>query len=137
MAAYGFGIDLPFLAGEDLNAEEDRYCVVGISTSQGKVIKATKASGSGGAAFGVVQNNPSSGQEATVRVWGMSKALVDASSSPISYGQFLSPVASAPHKLEAHPPTKAGSPFAIALGSLSSGSGRIEVFIFGGNLMAE
>lgn len=131
MAAYGQGFDWPFLAGADLSSDTDRFCVVGLSTSSNKVIKATGTCGSAGGPIGIQQNSPSSGQEAQVRMMGMSNALCDASNSGISYGEFLSPLPASAFKLEPHPPTKTGCPFAIALDTLSSGSARIPVWLLG------
>lgn len=131
MAAYGQGFDWPFLAGADLSADADRFCGVALSTSDNKVIAPTGASGSAAGFIGIQQNSPSSGQEAQVRIVGMSNALVDASNSAIAYGEFMAPVAASPKKLEPHAPTVGGSPVAISLGTVSSGSARIPVWLLG------
>lgn len=131
MGAYGQGFDWPFLAGADLSASTDRFCAVALSTSDNKVIAPTGACGSAAGFIGIQQNSPSSGQECTVRMLGMSNALVDASNSAIAYGEFLSVVAASPKKLEPHAPTVTGSPVAIALGTVSSGSARIPVWLLG------
>jgi len=131
MAAYGQGFDWPFLAGADLSTTTDRFCVVALSTSANKVIKATGTCGSAGGPIGIQQNSPSSGQECQVRMMGMSNALIDASNSAVAYGEFLSPVAASAFKLEPHAPTKTGCPFAIALDTVASGSVRAPVWLLG------
>lgn len=128
MAAYGQGIDFSFTAGEDFSNKP--WYVVALNSSQ-EVVVASGASGVRGGPIGIVQENASAGQTVPVRMIGMSKAVVDAGGSSISYGDNLSPVAASPGKLGKHPATKSGSPFAIALGALNSGSARIEVFILG------
>ena len=128
-AAYGQGLDYSFIAGEDFTNYQ--WTAVKISASAEKVLRASAVTGVRAGPIGIIQDNPPAGQNAAVRMFGESLAVVDASGSAIAFGDFLSPNATSPWKLEKHPSTKTGSPFAISLGELSSGSARINVFILG------
>ena len=133
MGAYGYGIDWPFLADVDFSSKQ--WFAVAAASTADYVKVATGTCGSAGAPIGIIQNDPQAGAEAQVRMVGMSKAVVDASNSSISYGEYLSPVPASPGKLEPHAPTKTGCPFAISLGAtVSSGSARINVWVIGPNV---
>lgn len=129
MASYGYGIDWTFIA--DVDFENRQYELVAAASTQNYVKVPTGTSGSVGAPIGIIQDNPSAGMSAQVRLFGMSKAIVDASNSSASYGQYLSPVAASPRKLERHAPTKTGSPFALCMEIVNSGSVYSEVWILG------
>lgn len=60
------GTDITLLAGADLSSSQFRAVTV---NSSGRVVAAT----AGQHAIGVLQNNPTSGQAATIRVGGVSK----------------------------------------------------------------
>lgn len=76
IAYTGEGIDVGFIAGADLSAKQ--FYIVKIDTSTGKVVLTDSA---GEKALGVLQNAPTAGQAALVRVFGVSKVHVGASFS--------------------------------------------------------
>lgn len=93
MATYkDMGIaDVPFLADADLTLSQ--YYFVTPASTAGYVKIATGASNP--APIGVLQNAPSAGQEARVRLLGLSKVFaLTTSSSSLTYGRYLSTNAS-------------------------------------------
>ncbi len=80
----GMGIDIPFSASGDLNSYQ--YHFVKCASTSMRVDVAT--GGSIPVAIGVLQNDPYSGQEATVRVAGITKIYCDAGGA-ITYGKLL------------------------------------------------
>ena len=78
--------DAAFTAATDLTAKQ--YFFVQPGSVVGEVKLAT--GGSDTAPIGVLQNSPSAGQEARVRVMGFSKVYaVAVTGSPIAYGNFI------------------------------------------------
>ena len=78
--------DAAFVAGADLTAKQ--YHFVKPGSVVGEVNLAT--GGSDTAPIGVLQNSPSTGQEARVRVFGFTKVYaVAVSGSPIRYGNYI------------------------------------------------
>src|SRR3990167_2113171 len=134
MANYRTGIDVPFIAGVDLTAKQ--YYWVAPGSIAGEVIVAVGPSGNPWP-IGLLQNTPSSGQEATVRVSGFSKAVVEANACSHRWGAWLvcasdgqtEPAATAAEGVTAH----GGSPIAARYmdsGTVSSGSAIAQVQIF-------
>jgi hypothetical protein len=78
--------DMSFTSDEDLTAKQYRF-VIPASTA-GKVMIANGASNP--TPLGVLQNSPSAGQEARVRVIGPTKLeVVNASGCGLAYGRFV------------------------------------------------
>lgn len=130
-AARHLGIaDAAFTAAVDLTAQQYRFVKPG--SVVGEVNLAT--GGSDTAPIGVLQNSPSAGQEARVRVMGFSKVYaVAVSNSPIAYGNFIGVNLSA----EAVRAITVGGASAVVGRWLdatvpSTGSRFGECFIFGG-----
>ncbi len=121
MAFYsGMGIDIPFSASGDLNSYQ--YCFVKCASTSWRVDVATGACNP--VAIGVLQNDPLSGDGATVRVAGITKIYCDAGGA-ITYGQVLTSascgkavVATASHIM------------GVALEADSSGCGLISMFLW-------
>jgi hypothetical protein len=92
MTTANVGWDLSFLAEEDFSTC-GQYCFVKTASTTGKNTGQyiTLANATGGSIIGVLQNNPKPGEEATVRVAGVSKVRVDAmtSGSYFTYGCFV------------------------------------------------
>lgn len=81
MALYsGWGSDQSFKAAVDLNDYQYRFVISG--SVEGEITFAATLAGS---ALGVLQNDPRAGEEATVRVAGISKVMADAASA-LTYG---------------------------------------------------
>ena len=79
--------DVAFVADVDLTLAQ--YYFVTVASTAGNVKVATGASNPG--MIGVLQNSPSLGQEARVRMAGLSKVFaLTTSSSSITYGRFIS-----------------------------------------------
>lgn len=114
MATYNYGIDLPFSASGDLTNKQ--YYFVIPSGAAKRVQVATGASNP--APLGVLQNDPRTGEEATVRVWGVSKVVADADTA-IAYGDFLTSGSTGMAVVN----TNGSSVAAVALQALSSGTG--------------
>ncbi|MBC7289388.1 MAG: DUF2190 family protein, partial [Armatimonadetes bacterium] len=72
MSQQHWGADVTFEAGEDLSAAQ--YLAVKLGTSDGTVVKA----GATDQAIGILQNAPSSGEAARVRMFGTTKAVAGA-----------------------------------------------------------
>lgn len=82
-----FIYDDSFIAGEDLSSYQ--YYIVA-STAAGYVQRCISSTGdAAGRALGVLQNNPTSGHSATVRLLGRTK-VVASSSGSISHGARVS-----------------------------------------------
>jgi hypothetical protein len=124
----GAGIDLPFSASGDLSAAQYRF-VAPAGAARG-VIRAT--GGSGPAPIGVLQNDPVSGEAATVRVFGTTLLYANADSGAIGYRDWLTSASDGQAILAA------GSALVgMALGALASGSGvLIEAYVFPNYLSA-
>ncbi len=71
--------DESFVAGEDLSS--DQYKIVKLHTTAGQVVKAGAGEG-----IGILQNKPESGQEARVRLLGLSRLFVNANAPNLSPG---------------------------------------------------
>jgi hypothetical protein len=116
MATYNYGIYYPFSASGDLSAAQYRF-VTQAGTAK-RVIRSTGACNP--APMGILQNDPRSGEEATVCVWGVSKVLADAETgTAIAYGDFLTSGSTG----MAVANTNGSSVAAVALEALASGSG--------------
>lgn len=116
----GWAFDLPMSASGDLSSAQ--YYFVSHASTAKRVQKATGACGP--APFGVLQNDPTSGEEATVRVLGSTQVYADASSA-IVYGDFLTSGSDGQAVL-----TTASAFHAMALEALASGdSVLIEVLL--------
>ncbi len=121
MANYsGMGIDLPFSASGDLNSYQ--YCCVRSASTSFRV---EPASGSEPMVIGVLQNDPYSTGEATVRTAGVTKAWVS-SSTAIQVGTLL--VCGSGAQLEGAVSTSSGF-VGIALQDMLAGSGYLPVLI--------
>ena len=111
----GFAFDLPMSASGDLSSAQ-YYFVTQASTAK-RVQVATGACGP--APLGVLQNDPTSGEEATVRILGSTKVYTDASSA-IVYGDFLTSGSDGQAVI-----TTASAFHAMALEDLASGDGVV------------
>lgn len=124
MAAYNWGVDLPFLSNGDFttNGSPAQYRFVRLASTAGQVARAT--GGSNPAPIGVAQENPfASGLEVPVRVMGVTQIYANADSgSPIAYGSFLTSASDGQAMPQGSTSTSAMFS-AIALEALSSGSG--------------
>jgi Uncharacterized conserved protein (DUF2190) len=81
MATYNWGLDLSFTAAVDLNSYQ--YYFVNAGSVAGEVIY---ASTTGASCLGVLQNDPKAGEEATVRVLGVTKVKAG---NAIAYGAVV------------------------------------------------
>jgi len=85
MATYtGNGLDIPMTASGDLNSVQ--YYFVKPATTAKRVLLAS--GGSGPAPLGVLQNDPNTLEEATVRIVGSTKVYADGGTA-IAYGDFI------------------------------------------------
>ncbi len=124
MAYYsGFGIDIPFSASGDLNSYQ--YCFVKCASTNWRVDVATGACLP--VAIGVLQNDPQSGQEASVRVAGITKVYCDAGGA-ITYGQLVT--AGSNGKLQTTATGGSAGIMGIALEADSSGCGCISMYLW-------
>ncbi len=73
--------DVSFIADQDLTAKQ--YTWVGPASTYNNV---ASVSGASPAPFGILQNSPSLGQEARVRVFGFSKAWTNATACVAQWG---------------------------------------------------
>ena len=78
--------DAPFKAGVDLTGKQ--YYFVGPGSIAGEVIVSVGPSGNPWP-IGIVQNAPSSGQEAQVRVLGFSKLVCEANACALAWGRWV------------------------------------------------
>ncbi len=126
MANYNFGIDLPFSASGDLSTA--LYKFVKPATTAERVLLAN--GGSNPAPLGVLQNNPRSGEEAAVRVFGVTQVYGSSACGNIGYGDWLTSGSDGQAVLAGA--AGAGSAIhAMALDSVSSASGiLIKAYIF-------
>ena len=121
MAYYsGMGIDLPFSASGDLNSYQ--YCFVKCASTSMRIDCATGACNP--VAIGVLQNDPMSGQEATVRVAGITKVYCDAGAA-ITYGKLLTSASNGKAM-----GTSGSHIMGIALEADSSGCGCISMLLW-------
>jgi len=116
-------------AGADLTAQQ--YTVVRHDTSTAdQVLLSTGASTRN---LGVLQNSPSSGQEAEVAVLGPAKAKLRVNACDLAAGVYLGVASDA--ALE--PLTASGPAFAKYMGApVTSGSILGQVLLFGGTILA-
>jgi hypothetical protein len=137
MATYGgMAIDESFKAAVDLSSYQ--YCFVKAGSIAGEVTYA--AGGSAPLPLGVLQNDPDATQEATVRIFGVSKlsasgALSTGAASAIAHGD---PLTSGSNGKGLHASTCTFS--AVALEALASAAGAtIKVLVVppGARLAAE
>lgn len=125
MATYsGWGLDLPFTAGEDLTGFQ--YCFVKCGSIAGTVESACV---NAEACIGVLQNDPAYGQEAQVRVMGISK-LFASSSVALTYGGNVKNNASGYGTGYAYT-SQTGCLYlgGIALEALASGCAVVEILV--------
>lgn len=119
---YNVGIDLPFSASGD--SDTWQYHWVKPAGTAKRFDLAT--GGSGPAALGVLQNDPRSGEEATVRVFGTTFIFADATSTAIGYADWLSCGSDGQAIIAAGSVVQG-----IALQALASGASvKIEAYIF-------
>ena len=81
-----FVYDKSFVAAQDLSAAQ--YYIVSSSAEDVVAICVASSGGGTGRAIGVVQNNPTSGNAANVRILGQSK-VVASSSGTIAVGAYV------------------------------------------------
>lgn len=120
--------DVSFIADVDLTAAQ--YLWVAPASTPNNVQKATSTSAP--APFGILQNSPSLGQEARVRMFGFSKAKVAAGTCTVQWGRYV--YCASDGATEA---TLVSGSVALGryVGSASAtGSYYGEIFIFGGGL---
>lgn len=120
--------DIPFIADTDLTQQQYRW--VTAASTAGYVKLATGASNP--APIGILQNSPSAGQEARVRVVGFSKTYaVNGSGSALGYGRFVTVNSSGESTATA---TESGSPIVARwLDTVAPvSSSRVgQVYVFG------
>jgi hypothetical protein len=114
VAKYQDGIDITLTANADLD-DQQFYFVTASGTAPG-VNVSTGASGP--APTGVLQNDPRSGEAATVRILGTTKVIAEADTA-IGYGDYLTSGSSGMAVNNSNGSSVAG----IALEALASGSG--------------
>ena len=80
MATYNYGIDKTLIAAVDLSSYQYYVMVAGSTAGE-----CTVATGHGASAIGILQNDPTAGEEAVVRVFGFSKvrATTEAAASTL------------------------------------------------------
>ncbi len=121
MAYYsGMGIDIPFSASGDLNSYQ--YCFVKCASTSMRVDAATGACNP--VAIGVLQNDPYSGDSATVRVAGITKVYCDAGGA-ITYGQLLTSASNGKAVV-----STGSHIMGLALEADSSGCGCISMYLW-------
>lgn len=81
--------DDTFEASADLSTKQYYGVKLGAAASKGGGVKCSLGAATSDVGLGVLQNKPGSGQEARVRLLGLSKAVVDGLSVPIAIGDFL------------------------------------------------
>mgnify|MGYP001574360050 CR=1 FL=1 len=123
--------DAPFKAGVDLTGKQ--YYWVAPGSIAGEVIVAVGPSGNPWP-IGILQNAPSSGQEAQVRVLGFSKAVVEANACSLRWGAWLNCASDGQTEPHATEGTLAhnGSPTVaryMDTGTISSGCAIAQVYI--------
>ncbi len=121
--------DVSFIADQDLTAKQ--YTWVGPASAFDKVASTNGASNS--APFGVLQNSPSLGQEARVRMLGFSKVLCNSGTCNGQWGRYV--FCASDGRTEAI--SAAGCPAMGRYTGAASGLGSSffgEIFIFGGGI---
>lgn len=116
----GMGIDIPFSASGDLSSYQ--YCFVKCASTSWRVDAATGACNP--VAIGVLQNDPYSGQEATVRVAGITKVYCDAGGA-ITYGNLMTSASNGKAMV-----TTGSHIMGVALEADSSGCGLISMYLW-------
>lgn len=124
--------DAPFKAGVDLTGKQ--YYFVAPGSIAGEVIVAVGPSGNPWP-LGIVQNSPSSGQEAQVRVLGYSKLVCEANTCLPAWGRWLACASDGQGEPLATEGTLAhnGSPIMARYmdsGTIASGSAIAQVYLF-------
>jgi len=114
MATYNYGIDLPFRADVDMDNYQYHFVVAASTAGYVKPASASRAQ-----VLGVLQNDPSAGDAATVRVFGVSKVVAEAASA-ITYGQVLT--SSSRAMAQTMVPSASMYSAGMALEALASGS---------------
>jgi len=116
----GWGLDVPFKAAVDLSSYQ--YYLMKAGSVAGEVTFNATVNGS---CLGVLQNDPTAGEEAAVRVFGFSKvrATTEASASLIYWGGMLK--SSSTGMVAGYDGTTASLfGVGIALETIASGSGQ-------------
>lgn len=124
MAAYsGFSFDYPFQANADLNSSQFYFVTASGTGGRAKGVNISTGASSP-APTGVLQNDPRSGEEATVRILGTTQVYGDASTA-IAYGDYITSGS------DGQAVVSTGSSVAgIAMEALASGTGvLIEVML--------
>lgn len=75
MAGDNWGLDFTYTAGQDFSGASGQYRLVKAGSVEGEVLMSVGAAGS---VIGVIQNNPATGAEAVVRVFGVTKVYANA-----------------------------------------------------------
>ncbi len=136
-AYYDLGIaDVPFIADADLSSSTNQYCFVTLSgCADDKVYLANSASAP--YPIGILQNSPCSGEEAQVRVLGVSKLRVDtaaiadwAGTSPLYVRNWVQSGCLGVGVKAACVGTAEAVQARVISGSLSSGSGFVTVLLY-------
>lgn len=122
MTAYNdMGIaDLTFSASGDMSSNQ--YKFMKMASTAKRVLLANGASNPG--PIGILQNDPLSGEPASVKVWGTTQVWFSGSAN-VSYGDFL--VSGSAGGAEKAALCTAN---AIALETITAGSGYIEALVF-------
>lgn len=123
----GAGVDLPMTASGDLNATQYRF----VQPAQTAKLVERGTGGSSPAPLGVLQNDPVSGGEATVRVFGTTFLIVSTACGTLTHRDWLTSGSDGQGVLAGT--AGAGSSIhAMYLGAtLTSGSGILgEAYIF-------
>ncbi len=125
MAKYRWGVDESFVANADLSAKQ-YYCVLTGSVA-GECKIGSVASGS---ILGILQNDPTQGEAAVVRVFGFSKVLGNGNACPITYGGTIRATSAGMVENALGGMVASAYNIGIALQALASGSAvEIEAFI--------
>lgn len=119
--------DVSFIADVDMTAQQYRW--VGPASTYNNVASVNGASN--GAPFGVLQNSPSLGQEARVRMFGFSKVWANQPACLIQWGRYATVASDG--RTEALTAVTCPA-FGRCVGAASSAGASMytEIFIFGG-----
>ena len=123
--------DAPFKAGVDLTGKQ--YYFVSPGSIAGEVIVSVGPSGNPWP-LGILQNAPSSGQEAQVRVLGFSKLVCEANTCSLAWGRWIQVASDGQGEPLATEATAIAATSAVMArymdsGTLSSGCQISQVFI--------
>ena len=126
--------DAPFKAGVDLTGKQ--YYFVAPGSIAGEVIVAVGPSGNPWP-IGILQNAPSSGQEAQVRVLGFSKLVCEVTTCLPAWGRWLACASdgqgevhvTAPEGVTAHGGSHIAARF-MDSGTISTGSAIAQVYLY-------